>query len=110
MANYWPIMFGALVFELLHWYQLREKLDEPKYRRLLGSARYWVPTVLFTLIIPVFVAFFLEGRSTVELLVAGAALPTTVKKLIAVATARQETKLGPEDENKPKWSEYFSYS
>lgn len=111
MSLYWAPFLGAIVFELFHWYQLREKLDGRKYQKLLRSKGYWVITVLFTLGASAVVAIYFEGRlTTPELVAAGAALPTTLKKLIATATARQETKLGPEDEDKAKWSDYFYYS
>lgn len=110
MSLYWAPLLGAVVFELLHWYQLREKLNVAKYRRLLRSTGYWVITVLFTVGASALVTVFLDGRSAPELVAAGAALPTMIKKIIGTATARQETKLGPEDADKPKWSDYFSYS
>ena len=34
--------FGAILQELLFWYNARTKLDTDEYRAILKSARYWL--------------------------------------------------------------------
>lgn len=111
MLVYLAPFVGAVALEVFHWYQLREKLDSAHYKRLLRSKSYWIITVLTVLVGGTVVLIYFQGRLTAaELLVAGAAIPTLFKKLVATFTATQQTKLGPKDEDKAKWSDYFAYS
>ncbi|MEM8869677.1 MAG: hypothetical protein AAF848_06040 [Pseudomonadota bacterium] len=83
---------GALCQELLHWYNLRHKLELKTYRALLASPGYWVVTILMLLLAPVGVLiWFYEARDSLALrdfFVCGAAFPTLVKAAAAAAVAK----------------------
>lgn len=99
---------GAITLEIIHWYELRERLNQPRYRRLLRSTGYWVATTL--MIVAGGVAMLIidssEHLNAVELLVGGAAFPTLLKKLIAAFVTKQ-TLLGGEVDDASLRS-YFS--
>lgn len=89
---------GAIALEALHWYQLREKTGTAQFRRAVRSVAYWVITAVMIIVGGVgALIYFGERLSAGELLIAGAAFPTLLKKLIAPFVKKQ-TKLGsPED-------------
>lgn len=111
MLQYLAPFIGALTIEAFHWYQLREKLHTTKYKNLMRSKPYWFWTLLFIVLGSAVALIYFEGKLTAaELVIAGAAMPTLLKKIIATFTAKQQTTLGPDDADKPKWSDYFYYS
>lgn len=87
---------GAIAQELLHWYQLRERLDQVRLSRLLRSVGYWVITVLVVLVSGAGALIYFNGRLTAgEMLIAGAAFPTLFKKL-ATTFVKERATLGGE--------------
>ncbi|MEV6715886.1 hypothetical protein AB0M48_28035 [Lentzea sp. NPDC051208] len=89
---------GAVLSEVLHWYRVREKLESAKYRKLLHSRPYWIITTLAVLfgglsVLILFGARFNDG----ELLLAGAAFPTLLRKVIAAFVGSPKTVLGTND-------------
>jgi hypothetical protein len=85
---------GSSLQELLHWYELREHLDEARYRKLIRSVSYWVVTGL--MVVGSGVAVWLWFSDTPEVparqyIVLGAALPLLFKKSVEALTAKKET-------------------
>lgn len=105
-------LLGAVALEVVHWYELRERLHLPKYRKLLRSWFYWVPTITMIFVgsgvVMVWNLSQDESRSAIELLVAGAAAPNLLKKFVAAFLAKKLTMLGDEDDdNKLSFRDYF---
>jgi hypothetical protein len=99
---------GAILLEVIHWYQLREVLHLKKYQRALRSVSYWVLTVLMVILGGVGALIVYADATPVGLLLAGAAFPTVFKKLVA-AFAEKSVTLGEEDETQsPRAIEYFA--
>ena len=74
---------GAATLELVQWYQLRDRLTLPKYRKMLRSVGYWAITIAMAIGGGAGTLIYFDGKLTQgELLVAGAAFPTLFKKLI----------------------------
>ncbi|MDF1605031.1 hypothetical protein [Nocardioides sp. YIM 152315] len=93
-----PLVGGAIL-EVVHWHQLRESLDEPKYAGLLRSGKYWAVTVAMVLAGGVLGWFWAQSKdeapSPFELLVAGAAAPSLLKAGISsFLSGKGETRLG----------------
>jgi hypothetical protein len=89
---------GAIALEVVHWFQAREKLDDERYRRLLRSAPYWVITTLMVVVGGVGTLIYFNDRlEPGEMLVAGAAFPALLTKLVGTFTSRQPTTLGDND-------------
>lgn len=80
--------FGSLVQEILHWYNLRKKLEVEEFEKLLNSKGYWIITILFILISgPVTFIILSEefnlGALTLKVpFITGIGLPMILKKLI----------------------------
>jgi hypothetical protein len=93
---------GAIALEVFHWYGLRERLDTARYRRLLRSRVYWIFTVLAVVVGGAGALIYFGGRlSGGELLVAGAAFPTLLKKLVGVFVKERTTLGDAEDRREP---------
>lgn len=100
---------GAIAQEVFHWYHLRERLESPKYKRLLRSRVYWVFTAAAVLFGGLGAYIYFGTRlAPGEMLVAGAAFPVLLKKLVAGLTAKEETKLGDEEKKDHPVRDYFS--
>jgi hypothetical protein len=86
---------GAAFQELLHWYELREHLDDEKYRKLLRSTSYWAVTLLMTTSSGAGTAMFYGDSITMPsaLALLGAGFPLLFKRLVS-ATVDQRAKLG----------------
>jgi hypothetical protein len=86
--------FGAGLQELVHWYELRNKLDHEEYARLLRSRAYWVVVLLMIVGSGIGTAVWCDGGaySGRDYMVFGAAFPLLMKK--AVAALDTGTKLG----------------
>ena len=98
---------GAVLSEVLHWYRVRDRLDSAKYQKLLRSRPYWIITTLAVLVgglsvLIIFGARFNDG----ELLLAGAAFPTLLRKVIAAFVGGPKTVLGTND--RQAVSDYFA--
>lgn len=93
---------GAAAMETVQWYQLRERLTEAKYRRLLRSPAYWAITVAMAVIGGIGTLIYFQARLTPgEFLVAGAAFPSLLKKLIGAFVKKQVTLGGPSAREAP---------
>jgi hypothetical protein len=82
-------LFGAVVFEAVHWYELRERLSEEKVRQALRSTGYWVITVGMILLSATGAVLFGGELGKAQLAVAGAAFPALFTK--AVSAFKPET-------------------
>jgi len=100
--------FGALLLEVVHWYGLRDKLYQQKYKRALRSPGYWLITVLMIALGPIGALIIYEDATPAGLLIAGAAFPSVFKKIVG-AFIDKSVKLGSGDEQAaPPLSAYFS--
>jgi hypothetical protein len=95
--------FGAILQELLFWYNAKTKLDTDEYRAILASPRYWI--VVTAMAIGSGVATYLWfSPSTQEArtyLLFGAAFPVLFKKAVDAFIPAQ-THLGASEEAKQK--------
>ncbi len=84
-----PALAGALAQEVLHWYLLRARLDEPRLVRLLRSPAYWIVTLAMIAVSAVGAAFLSDARTTpATAFVLGAAFPALLERLVAAAVTR----------------------
>jgi len=95
--------FGAILQELLFWYNARTKLESGEYRAILTSPRYWI--VVAAMAVGSGIAAYLwfspsaqEGRTY---LLFGAAFPVLFKKAVDAFIPAQ-TQLGAKEETKKK--------
>ena len=92
---------GAIAFEAIHWYQLRERLHLEKFRRAARSIAYWAITILMIVVGGVGAMIYFGDRLTAgEMLVAGAAFPTLLKKLVG-AFVKEQVQLGDRSGREP---------
>jgi hypothetical protein len=95
--------FGAILQELLFWYNARTKLDTEEYRAILASTRYWI--VLMAMVVGSGIASYLWFRPTAQeartYLLFGAAFPALFKKAVDAFIPAQ-THLGAKEEVKRK--------
>ncbi len=100
--------FGALFQELLYWYNLRSKLAQEKYIKLLSSKEYWIITSLMIIFSGIGAWIWFYGTNEKLLrnyFIVGAGLPLLLKKSIEAMGNSQLTKLGKTNENVIK--DYF---
>lgn len=103
---------GGVALEAVYWYELREKLTATKYRKMLRSLSYWLPTVAMILAGAAVALFWAASKSkdptSFELLVAGAAAPSLLKNAVTALLAREKTKLGGDEaDDSVKVRDYF---
>jgi hypothetical protein len=99
MQSYIAALFGAGFQELLHWYELRNKLDSRKYKRLTRGKNYWLLTGLVILASSFGTAFFFGSKiGPFELALLSAAFPTVFRKFVT-SVKQRNVKLGEEDES-----------
>jgi H+/Cl- antiporter ClcA len=112
IASFFAAALGAVSLEVIHWYNIREELHLQKYQRLIRSPSYWIPTILATLLGAIIVpVYFGAGLRLDQLLIAGAAFPTTIRKIIGTGLAAEKTRLGAErPEPKVGFRDYFLVS
>jgi len=81
-------LMGAICQEVMHWNQLRTKLADDKYNRLIISKAYWVITVLTIIISPVGVwELYGDKNLTKDIyFILGASFPLVFKKLVTSIT------------------------
>lgn len=79
--------FGGLLGELLKWYGLRESPNLPAY---LGSAFYWVVTLLFAGVGGVYAVLYgTDDRNPLLVANIGLSAPLILKSLVSAATSEQ---------------------
>jgi hypothetical protein len=85
--------FGAICIEGIHWFELRNKLDDPSTRTLLTSKYYWFITVLMIFIsgVGTYLLFYEPNVKNSIPFVLGASFPLIFKKAV---TALQSRDLG----------------
>ena len=99
MEAFYIAAFGASLQELLHWYELREKLSAQKYKRLLRSKGYWILVGLMIVASGIAIAIYAQkkDKEPIDLMLLGAAVPVLFKKGVSAAQSRKVV-LGEEDE------------
>jgi len=104
---------GAVLLEVIHWYQLRTRLHLARYRKALYSPTYWVVTIAMIMFGGLGALILFGDIPAAQLLLAGAAFPTIFKKFVALFV-KQHVKLGDDEETStravatPSINEYFS--
>jgi hypothetical protein len=75
---------GAILIEVVHWYQLRSKLHLKRYRALLRSSTYWAVTAVMIALGGLgTILVFGEALSVSEMFIVGAALPALFSKIVS---------------------------
>lgn len=84
-------MFGAVLQELLFWYNLKAKLESAPYRELLTSPAYWgiVLAMIVGSGIASYVWFAPEQQTPRTYLLFGAAFPVLFKKALDAFIPKQ---------------------
>jgi hypothetical protein len=86
---------GSLIFEVVHWYDLRGKLPSDQLMKMARSWLYWVITLAMIVGSGVISIIWYSGEDRVvplkEYFIAGAVAPLLFKKLISTITDRQPT-------------------
>jgi hypothetical protein len=88
--------FGSMVQEVIHLYDLRNKLHLEELTPILSSWKYWAITGAMILVSGVG-TWVLYGDNLIiksVIFILGAAFPLLFKKLVAGATNNRETELG----------------
>jgi hypothetical protein len=95
--------FGAVLQELLFWYNARTKLDTEEYRAILASPRYWIVVTAMAIGsgIASFMWFAPDQQVGRTYLLFGAAFPVLFKKAVDAFVPAQ-TKLGANEETKKR--------
>ncbi len=96
--DYTAPFIGAIVIQVVHWYQLREKLELTRYKRQLRSLSYWVISTLMVVGGGYASLILADGKlDAPQLLLIGAAFPTLFTKLVSAGQqVGKETNLGAE--------------
>jgi hypothetical protein len=92
--------FGAILQELLVWYNARKKLETEEYRALFASTKYWtvVTAMAIGAGIAAWVWFYPDQQAPRSYLLFGAAFPVLFKKAVdAFIPAKTALGQGPED-------------
>jgi hypothetical protein len=104
--------FGAVLQELVFWYDARTKLTELKYKKILRSPGYWIFGILMMVAsgVGTWIWFDPDPQKPRTYLLMGAAFPILFKKLVA-AFISKETKLGlTTEKEQPNVNTYFGAS
>lgn len=72
---------GAVIQELLYWYNLRHSLDEAKYRALVRSSGYWLIMGVWLVASGILSLILLDNPSSRDAFVFGIALPLLIKQI-----------------------------
>jgi len=105
--------FGAVLQELLYWYNGRTKLDSDEHKTILESKRYWFVVVAMTIAsgVAAYVWFLPEHQSSRTYLLFGAAFPVLFKKAVDAFTPKAAHLGALEAEKKNQiWRNYFRAS
>jgi len=104
--------FGAAILELIDWYDLRKRLEERRYRKLLRSTAYWVVVIFFILGsgAATWIWYGAEqsgqmSREPREYFLVGAATPLLLKRAISSFGSSGGASLGAEEGS--VWKDYF---
>ena len=101
--------FGAVLQELLFWYNAKTKLDTEEYKAILTSTRYWIVVTAMAIGsgIAAYIWFTPEQQAARTYLLFGAAFPVLFKKAVDAFIPRQ-AKLGTTKEaEKQPLTNYF---
>ena len=103
--------FGAILQELLFWYNARTKLDTDEYRAILKSARYWLVFIAMALGAGVasYLWFSPVPQAAKTYLLFGAGFPVLIKKAVDAFNPPQ-THLGPDEAKSEVLHNYFRAS
>lgn len=89
---------GSGLQEVLHWYELRFKLHERKYQRLLRSGQYWIVVIMTVLAAGLVTwAWFADspaGTPPRHFLLFGFGIPLIFKKVAQTIRAAKPVNLG----------------
>lgn len=104
--------FGAAVLELIYWHELRNHLENRRYRKLLRSKLYWLIVSAF-IICSGFATWIWYGmeqagqmsREPREYLLVGAAFPLLLKRAFSAIDSSGKPALGADE--RPVWKDYF---
>ena len=102
---------GAVALEVFYWFQLHRKLLPAKMKAVLRSPFYWIITVLAVLFGGFCAVLLYPEADAVQLLVAGAAMPTLLKKLVGGFVTNGGPTLGDDGAARPTPArDYFTYA
>jgi hypothetical protein len=76
--------FGAISQEVLHWYNLRNRLSKKENATLIKSKYYWIITILLVLTsgVGTWILFSDQTDKNAIIYILGAAFPMIFKKLV----------------------------
>jgi hypothetical protein len=104
--------FGAAMLELIYWYELRNRLENRRYRNLLRSTSYWVIVGAFIIGsgIATWIWYGMEqsgqmSREPREYFLVGAAFPLLLKRAFGAIDSSGKPTLGANE--RPVWRDYF---
>jgi len=94
--------FGAVLQELLFWYNAKTKLATDEYRGILMSPGYWIIVTAMAIGsgIAAYIWFFPDAQAARTYLLFGAAFPVLFKKAVDAFITKQTTLGGSEQEKK----------
>jgi hypothetical protein len=82
--------FGAVCIEAIHWYELRNKLEEQDTKNIMMSKYYWMITFIMIVIsgIGTYILFYEPTIKNSIPFVLGAAFPLIFKKAVVAFQSR----------------------
>ncbi len=98
--------FGAFCQEILHWFELRNKLDNEENKKIFKSFYYWLITLLMIAVsgMGTMIPFYEPSLQNRIPFILGAAFPLIFKKLI---DATQKRDLGSKMKSNPTFQDVF---
>jgi len=100
-------ILGSALQELVYWYDLKGKLQQQRYVRLIHSPSYWIITGLMIVGAGLGTWIWYQGEPTLTLrqyFITGAAFPLLLKKAASALGAEKlhlGARLGPEGASEP---------
>ncbi|HEX8634902.1 MAG TPA: hypothetical protein VF703_12210 [Pyrinomonadaceae bacterium] len=111
--------FGAAMLELIYWHELRNHLENRRYRRMFRSAAYWliVGGAIIGSGVATWIWYGMEdsgqmSRAPREYFLVGAAFTLLLKRVVKVLDSSGKPTLGGHDKgtnNRPVWKDYFQF-
>jgi hypothetical protein len=94
--------FGAVLQELLFWYNAKNKLESQEYRAILASAKYWIVVSAMAVGsgIAAYIWFSPDQQAARTYLLFGAAFPVLFKKAVDAFIPARVTTLGTTEDEK----------